>query len=217
MLSLEKPIRLRPGMPVDAFLHTLRRCAERSPDYEEVEAPAEGDLELVPLLPHHHRNLSIRFDGSTAAPEVVVVHLYADWWEPRLDYETYATAGRELLEPLLRQYNRAHGTHLRMMAPEARRPPHLPAGAKVLFETHCAVANKGCAHPLDWSSFYEFILHCHERRVLLDAEGVKAMLLSRGFTAEAADELAAAYGHTRGLLAWRRSPERLRQKLRQQC
>lgn len=79
----------------------------------------------------------------------------------------------------------------------------LPKIAQEIFQDYAAQASKGYAHALDWGAFYDFVIHCHQYRVCLSADEIKALLLARGFAAEVASELAEVYDHGRSLLARR--------------
>lgn len=86
--------------------------------------------------------------------------------------------------------------------------PRLPKMAQQIFEEYAAQASKRYAHALDWGAFYDFVIHCHKYRVRLSADEVEALLVARGFAAEAGHELAQVYDHGRSLLARRISSGR---------
>jgi hypothetical protein len=78
--------------------------------------------------------------------------------------------------------------------------PSLPKIAQEIFEEYAAQANKGYTHALDWGAFYDFVIHCHQYGVRVSADEVKALLLARGFSLQAASDLANVYDHGRSLL-----------------
>jgi len=55
----------------------------------------------------------------------------------------------------------------------------------------------------DWSIFYDFVRHCHDRRVKLGPADVMYLLQNEGVAREDAEELATIYKHCRGVLATR--------------
>lgn len=165
--------------------------------------PTRAVLELgIPDHPRHSR-VSIVFSAPEAEVGPVVVDVQAEW-SPTLDYETYTSTVREVLQPLLKRYNRAYGTRLRPGIPGPERPVQLPHKAGELLRRYLGRTTRGYAHPLDWGQFYDFVIHCHERRVR--AEGLKELLLAQGVPDETAIELEEVYMHGRSLLKRRIAP-----------
>jgi len=55
----------------------------------------------------------------------------------------------------------------------------------------------------DWLIFYDFVRHCHDRRVKLSPADVMHLVENEGVVPEGAKELATIYQHCRSVLATR--------------
>jgi hypothetical protein len=55
----------------------------------------------------------------------------------------------------------------------------------------------------NWSAFYNFVRHCHDRRVKLAAADVMYLAENEGVAQKGAEELAKVYEHCRRALATR--------------
>jgi hypothetical protein len=74
---------------------------------------------------------------------------------------------------------------------------HLPPKAREAFCIFASNANTEALHPLDWERFYQFIAVCQTTRADPGEEGMEALLLASGFSAEYAEEIAQIYFHLR--------------------
>jgi len=80
------------------------------------------------------------------------VEVQTSWDEPT--YEEYVAVAQRHFEPLLRIYNAAYGSKLRLsIQPKQEAEPKLPPKAKELFDQFAVLANKGILHPLGWKRF----------------------------------------------------------------
>lgn len=201
MFSLKRPIEIRPDVPGMDFLVRLKDFVLDLGSFdvlthEECNGfPEDFKLEFSPRNYQLHRNFSASLIATHGRPQIVELHLLADWWEPALDYSVYTATAREVMNPLLRAYNRRFKARVRLGIPGPRKPRRLPREAQARFNHYVGLANKGYAHPGDWYSFYQFIVYCHDHRVLLETEELEDLLTGAGFGKDTAKELASVYRH----------------------
>lgn len=213
MFSLGRPILIRPRVPGAKFLRRFQDIVLGAGTYDisqEAPSPQTGGGEVLWLIPKMpaHPGLQIKLIASEVGSEPVDVRLSADQWHPELNYRVYTETARQLMVPLLREYNREYGSRLQLGIPGPRTLPRLPKQAKEILQRYLACANTSYAHPVDLPLFYDFVIHCHEHRVSLMSDDLRALLLAEGLPADAAEELTNIYDHGRALMAWRISPQR---------
>ena len=78
--------------------------------------------------------------------------------------------------------------------------PELPPKAAQLLVNFLNISDGSLVHPNDSKRFYEFIRHCHARRVKLNEYRFKNILIRVGCSDTQAQELSKAYMHGRNLL-----------------
>lgn len=210
MFNLSRPVQVYPKRPAESFLKLLAECAVSMGSYKILdeggwaERPRRLVLELgVPNHPRYSR-VSVVF-GTLAEEGPIAVEVMADW-SPALNYEIYTSTMCEVVKPLLTAYNRTHSARLRLGLPGPPKPVELPDKAEKILRKYLGQATRGYVHPLDLWLFYEFVIHCHERRVALRPEDLKALLIARGMPDDAAIELEEVYSHGRSLLRRRTTP-----------
>lgn len=81
--------------------------------------------------------------------------------------------------------------------------PELPVKAAELFCLYINVADGSLSHPKDSERFYQFIRHCHSRRVNLTEDELYEIILRLGCTRDQAKLLSTIYQHGRALLRTR--------------
>ena len=83
------------------------------------------------------------------------------------------------------------------------RPRALPPGAEKLWRRFVFSSRRSRWFKPDWNVFYEFVRHCHDRRVKLSPADVMYLAEDEGVVHEGAEELATIYLHCRSVLATR--------------
>ena len=78
--------------------------------------------------------------------------------------------------------------------------PELPPKAAQLFCLYINISDGSLVHPKDSERFYQFIRHCHARRVKLSEEGLYTILKRSGCSEDQSKLLSSIYKHGRGLL-----------------
>jgi len=159
-------------------------------------------LEVAPAVALDHRGLLAQLIADTSEVERLRVGILADKWKPDPPtYASYVRAAKEVLQPLLRAYQKRHGQLYRLGIPLRRSlKRRLPTGARTVLGSFTSLANKTTLHPLDWQRFYSFIYYCHVHRVSCGCDDLRQLLVGAGFREEKADHLANIYYHGRGLL-----------------
>lgn len=125
-------------------------------------------------------------------------------WDPfQLSSEEYVKTAKELINPILREYNRIYKTNRRLKI-QAKKQYVIPEKAKNLLTKFAILANKKSVHPLDWQRFYAFIFHSHKQNTNISQCMVFSFLKDTGFTNEKATFLSDIYFHCRELLEIRK-------------
>ncbi|WP_337287888.1 hypothetical protein [Candidatus Methylomirabilis sp.] len=136
--------------------------------------------------------LIVRPDAKNGTVEV---EIRAERWSPNdpPSYETYCTAAKELIAPLLSSYNRqSHTRHRMTIFTKERLEPKLQPQSAKLFKRFTVLANTSSLHPLDWRRFYEFV---RDSRSRLCEEDLARLLIKDGFPEQYAWHIAEIYGH----------------------
>jgi len=76
----------------------------------------------------------------------------------------------------------------------------LPPVAAQLLTGFLTISDGSLTHPNDSKRFYEFIRHCHAKRVRLSEEKLNSLLVNIGCSRRQAKEISGVYGHGRNLL-----------------
>lgn len=185
------------------ILHRFEAIA-RSNDNLEVRATYEGDGDLycnvVSFADRHeseHEGLfaTITYWKSTGCD--LQLQVAACRWKPEPPtYETYVTAAKRLLGPIIRAYNRQFKTRHRMRIETCDNlRPKLKPTAKQAFDRFVTKANKKALHPLDWKSFYRFIKVCHRTGNYLNEDDIRWLCRRTGFAPDEVEMLQGAYFH----------------------
>jgi hypothetical protein len=205
-------IRINASPDPHVFLREVERLAVTHGGYDadrrdDIDAT---DFEVLTLrstgdVPHRGLGAQLLISSSRGRWADVEVRA-ADWGgEPAApSREAYVEAAEFVLRPLLKVYNREHGTRRRLLIERPRALPVLPPVATELFETFVACANTRVLHPYDWDRFYDFVRHCAAHNVGVSVEDVQRLLLCSGFESSYADQIAAVFRHGRHLLTYRR-------------
>jgi|GEM_PF-3180697 len=125
-------------------------------------------------------------------------------WDPlHLSSEEYVKTAKELVNPILREYNRIYKTNRRLKI-QAKKPYIIPEKTKELLTRFANLANKKMIHPFDWKRFYAFVFHCHKQSAKVSQCMVSSFLKDSGFTNEKANFLSDLYYHFREFLEIRK-------------
>ncbi len=187
----------------DEFLRRIEELARQIGEYmvESEHEPAGsgklGILRLKPILLTQHRELVVSLSVEQKSPDRVNVEVQAARWHPDPPtYRAYVTAARDIIKPLLHQYNLKHHTarKLQVQSREATEP-HLPDMAGRLFDRFINLAHKSALRSRDWQRFYHFIWHCAVHNVHINREDVHRLLVNAGFTIEYSANLADIFEH----------------------
>jgi len=76
----------------------------------------------------------------------------------------------------------------------------LPPKAAELLACFLTISDGSMIHTNDSTRFYEFIRHCHAKRVRLTEETFNSILFRVGCPSKVSNKLAGIYGHGRNLL-----------------
>ena len=142
-----------------------------------------------------HRGLGAQLISRSDLKRKVAVEVRAQTWEPDdPTYDVYVAAARQLVSPLLRQYNKEERTRLRMRVPSQKQlVPRLTPHSERLFKRFAVLANTSSLHYLDWRRFYEFVHGSRTRP--LDEVAMARLLMDNGFAQEYAEHVASIYEH----------------------
>lgn len=207
-------IPVKRDVPPADFLRRMAALVNHASFKPEIREHIPGSksmtaLNLEPTGTTAHEGLVGHLIVDTDSPGFTRLEVTASRWAPDPPtYQTYVQAARDIFDPLLRQYNRQHGVRVHMaIQTMVQLGPKLPAKAQQVFARFVGCANKRALHPRDWHRFYDFIWHCHGRRLKLGDDDVKRLLVTAGFRKDKARYIADVYEHGRELLrsryAWR--------------
>lgn len=141
-----------------------------------------------------HRELGFQLLAYPDTPGRVAVEVRAQRWNPDPPtHAVYCEAARQLAGPLLTALSRNNSTRYRLRIERQgtarfKVSPH----SKTLLERFALLANTSSLHPLDWKRFYALV---REGRQEIPEAQLRGLLLERGFSKTAAQELAGLYGH----------------------
>ena len=197
-------ISVKTDQPPDQFLDSLALAARQTGEYL-VEFGAEDGtptLTVKPLKLLPHRELEGRLVHIPGDDARIQIGLHAVRWNPEPPtYETYVSAAREMLQPLLHRYNLVNRSNRKLqIASKSASQPHLPPMARELFDSFTIDARKSGLREADWRRFYRFIRHASAHNLRLGRDDIHWLLVDGGFSIEHAAEIADVYEHGRGLL-----------------
>jgi len=193
----------------EAFLRRIERIATELNGYEVIKATYdyldEGSHSLILKYTLHspHDNLMIHLTTDSKEDSRVVFSLAARKWNPDPPtYEVYVQAVREVIEPLIRKYNRRRGSRRRLtIQSKESTEPTLPPRCARFFEGFLRGAAGRCPlHASDWGRFYLFVRFAHRVSLQSDEHDIKRLLWRAGFSEDYAGEIANVYHHGRSLL-----------------
>jgi hypothetical protein len=203
---------VRSRLAADVFCDRFAALAERSnrfsgigrelfdvaPPFERLfltcDQPASDRVAEISSEPRHPHIFDFRVSDER-------------WLDDPPTREAYGELLQEIFQPLIRAYNRTFRSSLKLQVgelPSERK--RLPRRTDYLFGRFCNRSRHHHTWHIDWPTFYPFAWHCHARRVRLNRADVKALCERAGFPEVAAQEIAAAYGHCRQVLALRYGP-----------
>lgn len=188
-----------PGAP-RPFLERIAKIAEASGSFKiERHYDALGTLgfdvlNLRYLKPSPHTKVGGQLIARSEIKGRIVVEMRAQAWCPDpLTYDSYCSAARSVIGPLLIAYNREVGTKHRLRIQNPRQlEAKLPPRSAQLFKTFAVLANTSSLHPLDWQRFYDFV---RASRNQLYEEELSRLLVKEGFSRSYADRIAEIYSH----------------------
>ncbi len=199
----------------DEFLQRLETVARQMGEYivEHERDPEDTHrvvgLRLKPMLLTQHRELMGRVMILPLVGDRVAVEVSAARWNPEPPaYHVYVGATREIIKPLLHQYNRKYGTSRKLqIQTRAATEPRLPVMAQQVFNAFADRAHKSALRNRDWQRFYHFTWHCTAHNVHVSRDDVHRLLVGAGFSIEHAADLADIFEHGRNILIHRREKE----------
>lgn len=199
------PLKISPNASPHFFVEHL---AELSPEIEGYSIALddnsdEDTLELNVRADAHPEHLLRVISAKRTDVKHVHVRLSHEDWNTNLpEYEHYTTLAGELMEPLLKAYNRSQKTRLRLQVKSLEDlQPKLTNRIQQAFDDFVQHAHKNLLGGKDWERFYRFIRLTHGFNVRLDEEQVFYLLLQAGFPRQYAREISDVYTHGRALLA----------------
>lgn len=124
----------------------------------------------------------------------IQVEMRARRWTPDPPTRAvYEQSARDLVQPLLKAYNRSFGTRHRLrIAAREEKPFKMSRITQTLLSRFTTLANTRSLHPYDWRRFYLLV---REARQEIPDHILRARLEEAGFTPEKARELARLYAH----------------------
>lgn len=201
------PLKVKPDFSPHVFVERLAEIALENPAYQaELSESDESDT------------LTLRLQcGTGEIPEIEVrvisarrtdvkhvhIRLNSPAWQKNIpDYDDYTALGKNLLEPLLKDYNRRHKTRLRLAVKSLETlAPRLTPKIHQAFEDFAQHADKNLLGGQDWERYYRFIRLTHGFQIKLDEEQIFYLLVQAGFDRQYAREISDVYLHGRALLA----------------
>lgn len=141
---------------------------------------------------------SAEFEGK-----IVRIEIRAKGWNSNPpNYDSYVSTARRIFTPILKEYNRSHGTRLRLRPQSSvSLEPRISPKLKTYFDEFVGSATKDNLHPNDWKRFYAFIHAAHSFGTKLDRADIERLLVKHGFEEGYASEISEVYEHGRALLA----------------
>lgn len=210
MEDLLPPITIKPDTAPRDFIGRLHGLLQGSGKFDrDLHEDFLGEkghliLEIIPLWESEHEDLygQVICDPEYSG-ESVSIEIRARRWNPDPpNYDAYAHAAKQIFIPILKEYNKAYSTRLRMnIKSKESLEPKLSPKLKAAFHSFVVAANKSSLHPLDWRRFYSFVHVAHAYRSKLDDIQLSRILVKSGFTDDCAREIASVYQHGRELLA----------------
>ncbi|MBE0548208.1 MAG: hypothetical protein IH627_11265 [Rubrivivax sp.] len=196
--SIDLAVHGSPLSELRAFAETARQSARFKVELIE-NFMSDGGLHVLNLRylgNSTHEQLGAQFISRTDLKARLAIEVRATRWEPEdpPTYEIYCAAARELLTPLIKDYNSQHKTRYRLRVPSKNslQATLTPASA-VLFGRFTKLANKSALHPLDWGRFYEFVWKSRSAPVY--EEQMTQLLKAQGFSDEYAERISSVYSH----------------------
>lgn len=127
-------------------------------------------------------------------PKRVAVEIRAQRWQPDPPTRAvYEQSARDLLAPLLREYNRAYGTRHRLRIRSASgKGFRMSDRTRTLLGRFTILANTASLHPLDWRRFYQLV---REGRQQIPGHILQEHLEKANFPLETARQLTDLYYH----------------------
>lgn len=187
------------GNPAE-FVAKVALLADHGPFWVERRTHEWGSRRLDGANLHFlgkspHDKLGVQLLAWSDEPDRVKVEVRAQRWNPHPPtYAEYVSAARQLVAPLLAEFNRESGARVRLRVKSRRQlAPRLSPKSAQLFERFAANANTGMLHHLDWIRFYEFVLGSRSKP--LPEDQMARLLVQHGFTDEYAMHVAEIYGH----------------------
>ncbi len=124
----------------------------------------------------------------------IQVEMRARHWSPDPPTRAvYEQSARDLVQPLLRAYNRSFGTRHRLrIGFREEKPFRMSVITETLLSRFTTLANTRSLHPYDWRRFYLLV---REARQQIPEHILRGRLEQAGFTQDKARELAQLYTH----------------------
>lgn len=201
------PIKIKPDNSPHVFVERLAEiCADQEGYTENLQSEDDSDTVMLCL-----KTPSIGPEGletriiSAKRTDVKHVHVRLNlpaWKTEMPEYETYTDLCKEVMDPLLSDYNRRHKTRLRLNIKSLDKlAPKLTPKIRSAFDDFVAHAHKEVLGGKDWERYYRFIRLTHAFHVKLDEEQIFYLLTQAGFDKQYAREISDVYMHGRALLA----------------
>jgi hypothetical protein len=146
------------------------------------------------LEAHEHQGLGFQLISERADLPRIEVELRALRWSPEPPTtDSYTTAARAMVSPMLAAYNRIHSTRYRLRIQKGtRRAFRLSARTAFLIDRFATLANTTSLHPRDWERFYQLVYMSRQK---IPETHLRSMLVRNGFSPEKAERLTDLYTH----------------------
>lgn len=182
------------------FLARLRAIGEDSARFriEHVDDRASGtrlealNFRLTGESLHEDHGFQLIARGEKAGR--IQVEMRARRWTPDPPTRAvYEQSARDLVQPLLRTYNRSFGTRHRLrIGAREEKPFKMSRITLTLLSRFTTLANTRSLHPYDWRRFYLLV---REARQEIPDHILRARLEEAGFMPDKARDLAQLYAH----------------------
>lgn len=200
------PIKIKPNDSPHLFVERLAEIANELDNYQATLIE-EDDNDTVIL---NLQTPSIGPEGletriiSAKRTDVKHVHIRLNlpaWKTDIPEYDHYTNLCKEVMEDLLKDYNRRHKTRLRLNVISLdKMAPDLTPKIRASFDDFVQHAHKDVLGGRDWERFYRFIRLTHAFHVRLNEEQIFFLLTQAGFGKQYAREISDVYMHGRALL-----------------
>lgn len=200
MADLLPAIDIKISVEPSLFLERMIALSEQSERFtiEYVDDRAGGTrFEVVNfrlLQDNQHKGHGFQLIAREEKPGRIQVEMRAQRWSPDPPTRAvYEQSARDLVQPLLKSYNRSFQTRHRLrIGAREEKPFRVSERTRTLLDRFTILANTHSLHPFDWQRFYLLV---REGRQEIPDHILRAKLQETGFTPDKAQELARLYVH----------------------